>query len=219
MKAAYAAIYARTAIADQRIQSQLTDLRQIAAERGFEVVAECRDIGISGTKSRRPGLDTLMRDAQNRKFDVVLVTSIDRVARSTKHFVQIMNEMDALGIRFVSLREGIDTAGATGRQFLWALRSVAALERSLVGERIKVAMRRAKSEGQRMGRAPLDVDRTAIVRDRLAGMSLTDVATKHLVSRASVVRFTREAQRVMCVLGSIPVGQQRKAIAAVACIA
>jgi hypothetical protein len=70
-----------------------------------------------------------------------------------------------------------------------------------------------------MGRAPLDVDRTAIVRDRLAGMSLTDVATKHLVSRASVVRFTREAQRVMCVLGSIPVGQQRKAIAAVACIA
>jgi DNA invertase Pin-like site-specific DNA recombinase len=127
-------------------------------------------------------------------FDFALVTSIDRVFRSTKHFVQIMNELDGLGIRFVSIKENIDTADATGRQFLVALRTVAALEKSLGGERIKVAMRRAKSEGQRLGRAPLDVDRTAVARDRLSGMSLTDVAHKYAVSRASVMRFTREAQ-------------------------
>jgi len=189
-----AAIYARVAIAAEPIQSQLNDLRQVAAERGFEVVVECRDIGISGLRARRPGLDALLRDAQNAAFEIVLVASIDRAFRSTKHFVQIMNVLDGLGIRFVSIKENIDTADATGRQFLLALRSVAALERSLVGERIKVAMRRAKSEGQRMGRALLDVDRTAVARDRLSGMSLTDVAHKYAVSRASVMRFTREAQ-------------------------
>jgi DNA invertase Pin-like site-specific DNA recombinase len=190
-----AAIYARVATAEQLIESQLIDLRRFAELRGFEVGEVYTDRGVSGRKSRRPGLDAMLRDAENRKFDVALVTSIDRVARSTKHLVQVMNELDGFGIRFVSLGEGIDTADATGRQFLLALRSVAALEKSLCGERIKVGMRRAKSEGQRLGRAPLDVDRTAIARDRLAGMSLTDVAKKFGVSRASVMRFTREAQR------------------------
>jgi DNA invertase Pin-like site-specific DNA recombinase len=207
-----AAIYARVATADQRIEAQICDLRKFAAQHGFEVVAEHRDIGISG-KARRPGLDALMRDAQSRKY-VILVTSIDRVARSTKHFVQIINELDGLGIRFLSLAENIDTADASGRQFLSALRSIAALEKSLRGERIKVAMRRAKSEGQRMGRAPLDVDHAAIVRDRQSGMSLTDVATKFGVSRASVVRFAREAQRSeMGEVGGVPVERQKKTAA------
>jgi DNA invertase Pin-like site-specific DNA recombinase len=210
-----AAIYARVAIAAEPIQSQLTDLRQVAAERGFEVGGEYTDIGISGTKARRPGLDALLRDAQKGEFHVVLVTSIDRVGRSSKHFIQIMNELDELGIQFLSLRENIDTADATGRQFLLALHQVAALEKSLVGERIKVAMRRAKSEGQRLGRAPLNVDHSAVVRDRLSGLSLTDVANKHGVSRASVVRFTRDAQRRQ--MGEVAVcatGQQQGATAA-----
>ncbi len=185
------AIYARVAI-DQPIESQLCDLRQISAERGFESVTVYSDRR-SGTKARRPGLDALLRDARNRRFDVVLVASIDRVARSIKHFVQVMNELDGLGIRFLSLAENIDTAGTTGRLFLDALDKVAALERSLGCERIKVGMRRAKFEGQRLGRQPLDVDRNAIVRDRLAGMSLTNVAKKYGISRASVVRFVREA--------------------------
>jgi DNA invertase Pin-like site-specific DNA recombinase len=184
------------ATADQPLELQLVALREVAAERGFTVVAEHTDRGISGIKARRPGLDAMLRDAENRKFDVVLVTSIDRVARSTKHLLQIMHELDSLNIRFVSLREGIDTADVSGHQFLIALRNIAALEKSLRGERIKVGMRRARFEGQRLGRAPIMVDHAAIARDRLAGISLTDVATKHLVSRASVVRFTREAQRL-----------------------
>jgi DNA invertase Pin-like site-specific DNA recombinase len=204
-----AAIYARVATADQDIESQLTALRQVAAQRGLEVVAQYLDRGVSGLKARRHGLDAMMNDARNRKFDAVLVFSIDRVARSTKHLGQIMGELDGLGIRFLSLQENIDTADPAGRQFLEALRNVAALEKSLGGERIKVGMRRARSEGQRLGRQPLDVDRIALVRDRLAGMSLTATGKKYSISRASVVRFVREAGgRESVAVSGLPAGKQ-----------
>jgi len=79
--------------------------------------------------------------------------------------------------------------------FITMISSFAELERSLIVERIKAGMRRAKLEGQRLGRAPLDVDRAAIVRDRLSGMSLTQTAKRHRVSRATVVRLVKEASQ------------------------
>jgi DNA invertase Pin-like site-specific DNA recombinase len=136
-----------------------------------------------------------MSDARRGEFSVVLVAAFDRIARSTKSFLEIVDELHDLGIEFISAREAIDTSGPMGRMFLTMVGSIAELERSLIVERIKAGMRRARMEGQRLGRTPLDVDRTAIVRDRLAGMSLTAVARKHRVSRASVVRFVSEAKR------------------------
>jgi DNA invertase Pin-like site-specific DNA recombinase len=82
-----------------------------------------------------------------------------------------------------------------GRMFITLVGSIAELERSLITERIRAGMRRARLEGQRLGRAPLDIDHDALVRDRLAGMSLTKVAKRYGISRASVIRFVREAQR------------------------
>jgi DNA invertase Pin-like site-specific DNA recombinase len=79
--------------------------------------------------------------------------------------------------------------------FITLVGSIAELERSLITERIRAGMRRARLEGQRLGRAPLNIDHDPLVRDRLAGMSLTSVGKKYGVSRASVVRFVREAQR------------------------
>jgi DNA invertase Pin-like site-specific DNA recombinase len=72
--------------------------------------------------------------------------------------------------------------------------AIAELERSLIVERVRAGMRRAKLEGRRIGRTPLDVDRSEIVCDRLAGMSLTKVAKKHCVSRATVCRFVNESK-------------------------
>jgi DNA invertase Pin-like site-specific DNA recombinase len=123
---------------------------------------------------------------------VVLVAAFDRIARSTKNFLEIVDELHEFGIEFISAREAIDTSGPMGRMFLTMVGSIAELERSLIVERIKVGMRRAKMEGQRLGRAPLNLDRTAIVRDRLSGMSLTQVAKKHRVSQATVVRLAKE---------------------------
>jgi DNA invertase Pin-like site-specific DNA recombinase len=116
------------------------------------------------------------------------------MARSTKHFLQVLDELNELGIQFLSQREAIDTEGALGRAILVIISAIAELERSLIVERVRAGMRRAKLEGRRIGRTPFDVDHTALVRDRLAGMSLTHVAKKYGLSRASVVRFVREAQ-------------------------
>jgi DNA invertase Pin-like site-specific DNA recombinase len=189
-----AAIYARASTPEQHVETQLYDLRQLTAQRGFEVVAEFTDNGVSGTKARRHGLDSLMADARKRKFSVVLVAAFDRVARSTKHFLQVMDEFDDLGIEFVSRRENVDTRGPMGRLFLTLIGSIAALESELIRERIKAGMRRRKLEGYRIGRQPLNVDRAAIVRDRLNGMSLMKCSKKYGVSRASVIRFVRAAQ-------------------------
>ena len=180
---------------DQHVESQIYDLRDLAGKRGCTVIREFQDRGVSGSKSKRAGLDAMLASARRREFDVLLVAAFDRIARSTKNFLEIVDELNELGIEFVSAREAIDTSGPMGRMFITLVGSIAELERSLITERIRAGMRRARLEGQRLGRAPFDIDHDALVRDRLAGMSLTKVAKKYGISRASVVRFVREAQQ------------------------
>src|ERR1700690_3213266 len=166
-----AAIFARVSTPDQHLETQLYDLRKLAAQRGFEVSREYCDRGISGSKARRPGLDAMMADARRGEFSVVTVAAFDRIARSTKNFLEIVDELNELGIEFVSAREAIDTSGPMGRMFITLVGSIAELEKSLIVERIKAGMRRVKIEGRQLGRAPLDIDHDALVRDRLSGMS------------------------------------------------
>jgi DNA invertase Pin-like site-specific DNA recombinase len=188
-----AAIYCRVSTSDQHVESQLYDLRELANQRGIEIVQEYQDCGISGSKARRPGLDALMADARRKKFSVVLVAAFDRVARSTKHFLQLIDELDSLGVVFLSRRENIDTSGPMGRLFLTLISSIAELESDLIRERVRAGMRRARLEGRQIGRARLDIDREQVVEDRRGGMSLTHVARKHSISRASVCRLMKEA--------------------------
>ena len=187
-----AAIYVRVSTPDQHVETQLYDLRKLAAQRGFEVSREYCDRGISGSKARRPGLDAMMGDARRGQFTVLLVAAFDRVARSTKNFLEIVDELHDLEIEFISAREAIDTSTPMGKMFVTLIGSIAELEKSILVERIRAGMRRARMEGQRLGRAPLDINRSAIVNDRLSGLSLTEVAKKHRVSRATVVRLVKE---------------------------
>src|ERR1700739_927018 len=188
-----AAIYVRVNTADQHVESQLYDLRELAAQRGLDVVQEYRDSGISGKRARRPGLDALIADARRKNFSVVLVAAFDRVARSVKHFLQVMDEFDSLGIVFISRRENGDTSGPMGRLFLTIIGSIAELEADLIRERVLAGMRRAKLDGVRIGRAPMDLDRAAIVHDRLSGMTLTAVARKWGISRSLVCKLVKRA--------------------------
>jgi DNA invertase Pin-like site-specific DNA recombinase len=187
-----AAIYARVASIEENLDDQLLTLRKLAAQRGYEVV-EYTDIA-SGTKGRRSGLDAMMNDARKHKFSLVIVAGFDRIARSTRHLLKTVDELNGLGIEFISQRE-INTTGATGKLFPTVIRSILKLESDLNKELIRAGMRRRKLEGFKLGRQPLDIDHGALVRDRLAGMSLTDTARKYGVSRASVVRFARESQK------------------------
>ena len=186
-------IYARVSSADQSVATQLCDLRPMAAARGYQIVGEYTDT-ISGTKAKRPGLDQLMADARRGRFDILMVWSFDRVARSVKHFLEVLDELNHLNIALVSFRENIDTSGPLGRAMIVIVAAISELERSLIVERVRAGMRRAKLEGRQIGRARLDIDREQVVTDRRSGMSLTQVAKKHCISRASVCRLMKEAR-------------------------
>ena len=186
-----AALYLRVSTLDQHPESQLHDLRSLAAQRGFEIVQEYTD-KISGAKAKRPGLDQLLADARRGKFDVVLVWAFDRIARSVRHFLEVIDELAHLEIEFVSFRENIDTGGPLGRAMIVIIGAIAELERNLIIERVRAGMRRARLEGQRIGRPPLEIDRQALQRDRAQGHSLSELAHSYGISRASVVRCLQQ---------------------------
>ena len=181
----------RVSSLDQHPETQLHDLRQLASQRGFEVVQEYTD-RISGANARRPGLDQMMADARRGRFDVVLVWASDRIARSVKHFLDVLDELNRLGVEYVSFREQIDTGGPLGRAVVVIIGAIAELERSLIVERVRAGMRRAKLEGRHIGRKPLDLDHVAILQDRRLGKSLGQIAKIHAVSRATIHRVLKE---------------------------
>ena len=187
-----AAIYCRVSTFDQTTQNQIHDLRATAQQRGLEIAKEYTDHGISGARARRPGLDQLMADARRGRFDVLLVWSCDRLARSTKHFLDVLDELTRLNIEFLSFRESLDTSGALGRAVVVIISAIAELERSLIVERVKAGLRRAKLEGRHIGRPALLVDRSAILSDRDRGRSLRQIAKNHRISRATVCRVLAE---------------------------
>ena len=187
-----AALYLRVSTLDQHPETQRYDLVQLAEQRGFQVVAEYVD-RISGTRARRPALDRMLSDAHRRHFDVLLVWAFDRLARSVRHFLQLLDELDHLGIEFVSFRENVDSSGPLGRAMVTILGAVAELERNLIIERVRSGMRRAKLEGQHIGRPKLVVNREAVVQDRQRGFSIRQIAKLHRVSKTSVCRVLEQS--------------------------
>jgi DNA invertase Pin-like site-specific DNA recombinase len=184
-----AAIYCRVSTLDQNPKSQLLDLQQLASQRAFEVVKVYTDHGVSGTRTRRPALDEMLADGRRGRFEVLLIWSCDRIARSTRHLLEVLDELSRLQIQFVSFREALDTSGALGRAVTVIIGAIAELERSLTIERVRAGMRRAKLEGRHIGRKPLDLDTSAIIGDRAKGQSLRQVAKSHQISTATVRRI------------------------------
>jgi len=184
-----AALYLRVSTLDQHPETQLYDLRQLAQQRGFEIVQEYTDHGFSGARTRRPALDQMMADARQGKFDVLLVWAADRLARSVRHFLEVLDELGHLNVEFVSFRENLDTGGPLGRAVVIIIAAIAELERNLIIERVRAGMRRAKLEGRHIGRRPIEVDRAGILRDRAAGRSLSQIAKANRISRALVSRL------------------------------
>jgi DNA invertase Pin-like site-specific DNA recombinase len=181
----------RVSTIDQHPETQLHDLHQLVQQRGYQIVHEYTD-KISGTKAKRPALDQLMSDARRAQFDVVLVWASDRLARSTRHFLEVLDELTRLNVEYVSFRENLDTGGPLGRAMVIIIGAIAELERNLIVERVRAGMRRAKLEGRHIGRRPLDVDRPAVLRDRAHGMSLTEIAKAHTISRALVSKILKQ---------------------------
>jgi DNA invertase Pin-like site-specific DNA recombinase len=192
-----AALYCRVSTVDQHPETQLHDLRQFAAQRGLQIVQEYVDHGFCGARARRPQLDRMMEDARRHKFDVLMVWACDRLARSTKHLLQTLDELNGFGIQFLSQREAIDTEGPLGRAIIVIVSAMAELERCIIIERVRAGMRRAKLEGRRIGREPLQVDLAALLRDRERGLSLNQLAKAHGISKASVCRVLKQEREAV----------------------
>jgi DNA invertase Pin-like site-specific DNA recombinase len=189
-----AAIYLRVSTIDQHPETQLYDLRALAEQRGYEIVREYRDT-ISGAKSKRPGLDEMMSDARRGRFDVVVVWAFDRLARSVRHFLEVLDDLNHLSIEFVSRQENIDTGGPLGRAMIVIVGAIAELERNLIVERVRAGMRRAKLEGRHIGRRALELDEDAIRDQRDEGRTLRDIAVDHHISTATVRKVLKRVNR------------------------
>jgi len=189
-----AAIYARVStIAGQSPRMQLEALREYAAARKLDVVAELVDHGVSGTRDRRPALDELMAIARRRHIDMILVYKFDRFARSVRHLVTALDEFQVLGVEFVSYTENVDTSTPLGRALFSIVAALAELERSLVVERSSEGQRRARARGQHVGRPRRVVDDRKILELHRAGTSVRAIARAIGVSLTVVTRVVREA--------------------------
>ena len=151
------ALYCRVSTTDQTCDNQLRDLRDYCRARGWEQVTEYVDQGISGTRERRPALDGMMAEVKARRVDVVVVAAFDRFGRSVRHLVEALDLFHHLNVEFISLREQIDTGSPLGQAVFTIIAAIAQLERSLIVERVRAGLRRARAEGKRLGRPRLQV--------------------------------------------------------------
>jgi len=145
------AIYARVSTLDQEPENQLAELRRYSAARNW-TATEYVDRGVSGTKDRRPSLDQLVADARRRRFDVLVCWRLDRLGRNLRHLITLLEELQELGIAFVSLAEGIDATTPAGKLQMHILGAIAEFERARIAERVRAGLARARAQGRRLGR-------------------------------------------------------------------
>ena len=172
------AIYARVSTANngQDPTLQTRELKEYIERRGWQLAGEYVDVGISGSKEKRPELDRLMQDAHRRRFDCVVVWKFDRFARSVSHLLRALETFKAQGIEFVSFSEQMDTSTPAGKMVFTVLGAVAELERSLIVERVKAGLRNAKAKGKRIGRPHVFVDARRVALLRANGASWPAIA-------------------------------------------
>jgi len=192
------AIYARVSTANngQDPTMQTRELREYATRRGWMVAGKYVDVGISGTKEKRPELDRLMADAHRRRFDCVVVWKFDRFARSVSHLLRALETFKAQGIEFVSFSEQMDTSTPAGKMVFTVLGAVAELERSLIVERVKAGLRNARAKGKRLGRPRKILDTKRIATLRAQGVGWKRIAAGMGVGVGTIYRVALEGSKI-----------------------
>jgi DNA invertase Pin-like site-specific DNA recombinase len=183
------ALYARVSTLDQNPENQLDELRRYVECRGWTEPVVYVDRA-SGAKDSRPALNGLLRGARRRQFDVVVCWRLDRLGRSLKHLLDVLHELTALGVGFVSLNEGIDATTPSGRLQLHLLGAFAEFERSRIQERVRSGLARARRQGKRLGRPPRRI--TASELERVTRLSTRDAARELSVSPSTIHRARRQ---------------------------
>ena len=191
------ALYCRVSTNQQTVDSQLLQLREVAQQRGYQIVAEYCDTGISGAKGRadRPSLDRMLKDAYRGKFEMVMCWDISRLGRSLSNLIEILNELQAIKVDLLFLQQGLQTDTPTGKLLFGICSSLAEFERELIRERVKAGIANAKAKGKKMGRPTL--------------MNANVVAT------IKTLREKGESVRSICKLTGVGVGSYYSAMSMV----
>ena len=189
-----AAIYVRVSTDKQTIENQLRELRQIAKRRGWEVVHEYHDAGISGAKSRdaRPGLDQMLKDAQRRRFDVVMAWAIDRLGRSLIDLLGTIQALETCGVDLYLDQQSIDTTTPAGRLTFQITGAFAEFERSMIRQRVLAGLKRAVEKGSILGRPKISAQLERRIQAQLrAGKGILATAKELGVGTGTVHRIAR----------------------------
>lgn len=181
------ALYVRVSTSEQSTDLQREELEAYAKARGWSEVKLYDDSGKSGTHERRPALQTLLADCKARKVDAVLTWKLDRLFRSLKHLLATLQELEDLGIVFISLRDQIDLSTASGRLMMQMLGAFGEFEASLIRERVKAGLRSAKAKGKQLGRTPT-IDLSTVRQMRQKGFSMSKIAAEIGASKQGVSR-------------------------------
>jgi DNA invertase Pin-like site-specific DNA recombinase len=192
-----AVLYLRVSTIDQTTANHERELREVAGRMGCEIVKVYKDHGVSGAKGRegRPAFDALCRDAAQRKFDVVMAWSVDRLGRSLQDLIAFLSELHALHIDLFLHQQGLDTATPAGKAMFQMMGVFAEFERSMIQERVRAGLKRAKAEGIVLGRPRLDAKLEAQIIGALNAPGRTEgvrkIAARFGVSPDTVQRISR----------------------------
>ena len=199
-----AATYARVSTtANQSVEMQLRDLRELATRRAFKIVGEYCDEGVSGAKDSRPALNRMLADAHSGRFNAVLVWKLDRLGRSLLHLVRLLEEFRSIGVELISFSEGLDFTTTTGKLLFQIISAFAEFERDCIRERVMAGLRNARAKGKRIGRPRKILDISSVARLRREGRSWREIAAKFGVGTSTARRaFFQVASNPAAVSGS-----------------
>ena len=183
-------IYTRVSTLDQTIDNQLIELRDHCSRMGWEIVKEYADEGLSGTLSRdkRPALNSLIKDAYRKRFDLVVCWDISRIGRSMKELILFLSDMKDRGIGICSVRQGFDTSTSMGEIMFQFVGILSSWEREMIRERTLAGLERAKREGKTLGRRKVtnDTITAKILELRNDKKSICEIGSEVGVSRGTV---------------------------------
>ena len=183
------AIYSRVSTngKGQDTEVQARELREYAARRGWAIVQEFSDSGFSGAKESRPALDEMLTAAKRRHFDAILCWKLDRIGRSLKHLVNLLAELEAIGVALISFSDSLDLSTPQGRLMFQIIGAMAEFERSLICERVKAGIAHRKAQGKKFGgRTAKRLDMAEISRLRESGASMAEIARAMRVSTGTI---------------------------------
>jgi DNA invertase Pin-like site-specific DNA recombinase len=198
MRGKRVAIYVRVSTDGQTVDNQIIALRELAERRGWQIVGVYNDAGISGSKGRdkRPGLDSLLKDATRRKFDVVMSWSIDRLGRSLVDLLHTVQHLEQCGVDLFLEQQALDTTTPGGRLMFQVCGAFAEFERAMIRERVKLGLKRAVAEGKQLGRPQVDGKFAAAAKLELEkGTGILKTARLLGLGTGTVQRIKREMRR------------------------